>query len=185
VLGVLPGLLGIIQATEVIKLICKIGEPLIGRMLLVDALTMKFQELRLKRDPACPLCGANRTIHELIDYDQFCGVRGEPTAMTGDIQPEELKRRLDAGEMLFILDVREPHEYQIANLGGHLIPLNDLPKRLNELDPNREIITHCKMGGRSSQAVDFLRQQGFKNVRNLTGGINAWSEKVDPKIPKY
>jgi len=185
VLGVLPGLLGIIQATEVIKLVCNIGEPLIGRMLLVDALTMKFQELRLKRDPACPLCGAHRTIHALIDYDQFCGLRGEPTAMTGDIQPEELKRRLDAGEKLFILDVREPHEYQIANLGGHLIPLNDLPKRLNELDPNREIITHCKMGGRSSQAVDFLRQQGFKNVRNLTGGINAWSEKIDPKVPKY
>ncbi len=185
VLGVLPGLLGIIQATEVIKLVCGIGQPLIGRMLLVDALSMKFQELRLKKDPDCPVCGTHRTVTELIDYDQFCGVRGGEVAMAGDIQPEELKQRIDAGEKLFILDVREPHEYQIANLGGHLIPLGDLPKRMGELDPSREIITHCKLGGRSAQAVDFLRQQGFKNVRNLTGGIQAWSEKVDPKVPKY
>ena len=105
--------------------------------------------------------------------------------MAGDIQPEELKRRMDAGEELFILDVREPHEYQIANLNGHLIPLNDLPKRIQELDPNREIITHCKLGGRSAQAVDFLRQQGFKNVRNLAGGISAWAERIDPKMPRY
>jgi sulfur-carrier protein adenylyltransferase/sulfurtransferase len=185
VLGVLPGLLGIIQATEVIKLICGLGQPLVGRMLLVDALTMRFQELKLRKDPDCPVCGLNRTVTELIDYDQFCGVRGGEVAMAGDIQPEELKRRRDAGEDLFILDVREPHEYQIANLGGHLIPLNDLPKRIQELDPSREIITHCKMGGRSAQAVDFLRQQGFKNVRNLTGGINAWAERIDPKMPRY
>ncbi len=185
VLGVLPGLLGVIQATEVIKLVCGIGEPLIGRLLLVDALAMKFQELRLKKDPDCPVCGTHRTVRELIDYDQFCGVRGGEVGMAGEIQPEELKRRMDAGEKLFILDVREPHEYQIANLGGHLIPLGDLPKRVRELDPNREIIAHCKLGGRSAQAVDFLRQQGFKNVHNLTGGINAWSEKVDPNVPKY
>ncbi len=185
VLGVLPGLLGVIQATEVIKLVCGIGEPLIGRLLLVDALAMKFQELRLKKDPDCPVCGTHRTVKELIDYDQFCGVRGGEVGMAGEIQPEELKRRMDAGEKLFILDVREPHEYQIANLGGHLIPLGDLPKRVRELDPNREIIAHCKLGGRSAQAVDFLRQQGFKNVHNLTGGINAWSEKVDPNVPKY
>ncbi|ABF39208.1 UBA/THIF-type NAD/FAD binding protein [Candidatus Koribacter versatilis Ellin345] len=184
VLGVLPGLLGIIQATEVIKVACGIGQPLIGRMLLVDASTMKFQELRLKRDYQCPACGT-RTLKELIDYDQFCGIRGQESSVAGDITVEELKRRLDAGEKPFILDVREPHEYQIANLGGHLIPLNDLPKRIGELDPTQEIITHCKMGGRSQQAVDFLRQQGFKNAKNLTGGINAWSEKVDPKIPKY
>jgi adenylyltransferase/sulfurtransferase len=185
VLGVLPGLLGMIQATEVIKLVCGIGQPLIGRMLLVDALTMKFQELKLKKDPECPVCGANRTVTELIDYDQFCGVRGAETAVAGDIQPEELKRRIDAGEDLFILDVREPHEFQIANLGGYLIPLGDLPLRVNELDPHREIVAHCKAGGRSAKAVEFLRQQGFKNVRNLAGGITAWSEKVDPSIPKY
>jgi sulfur-carrier protein adenylyltransferase/sulfurtransferase len=185
VLGVLPGMLGIIQATEVIKLIAGIGEPLIGRMLMVDALTMRFRELRLRKDPDCPLCGPNRTITELIDYDQFCGIRGEEIPVAGDIQPEELKRRIDAGEDIFILDVREPHEYQTANIGGHLIPLGDLPKRTSELDPDREIVAHCKAGGRSAKAVEFLRQQGFKNVRNLTGGITAWSEKVDPKIPKY
>ena len=184
VLGVLPGLMGIIQATEVIKLACGIGKPLIGRLLMVDALTMNFKELRLKRDPECPACGT-RTLTHLIDYDQFCGVRGQETLVAGDMTVEELKRRLDSGEKPFILDVREPHEYQIANIGGHLIPLNDLPKRLGELDPNREIVTHCKMGGRSAKAVDFLRQQGFKNVKNLTGGIAAWSEKIDPKVPKY
>lgn len=185
VLGVLPGLLGIIQATEVIKLLCGLGQPLIGRMLLVDALTMNFQELRLKKDPDCPACGRHRTLTELIDYDQFCGVRGGEVPVSGEMQPEELKRRLDAGEQLFILDVREPHEYQIANLGGHLIPLNDLPKRLHELDPNREIVAHCKAGGRSAKAVEFLRQQGFKHVHNLAGGILGWSEKVDPSVPKY
>jgi molybdopterin/thiamine biosynthesis adenylyltransferase/rhodanese-related sulfurtransferase len=185
VLGVLPGLLGVIQATEVIKFICGIGEPLIGRMLLVDALGMKFQELKLRKDPDCPVCGTNRTVKELIDYEQFCGVRGAETPVAGDIQPEELKRRLDAGEDLFILDVREPHEYQIANLGGHLIPLGDLPKRLHELDSKREIVAHCKAGGRSAKAVEFLRQQGFKNIHNLAGGITAWSDKIDPKVPKY
>jgi molybdopterin/thiamine biosynthesis adenylyltransferase/rhodanese-related sulfurtransferase len=185
VLGVLPGLLGIIQATEVIKLVCGIGQPLIGRMLLVDALAMKFQELKLKKDPACPVCGTNRTVKKLIDYDQFCGIRGQEVPVTGDIQVEELKRRIDAGEDLYILDVREPHEYQIANIGGHLIPLGDLPKRVSELDPTREIVAHCKGGTRSAKAVEFLRQQGFNNVKNLAGGITAWSEKIDPKIPKY
>ncbi|HEY3929947.1 MAG TPA: molybdopterin-synthase adenylyltransferase MoeB [Candidatus Koribacter sp.] len=184
VLGVLPGLMGVIQATEVIKLACGIGQPLIGRMLLVDALTMKFQELRLKKDPECPMCGT-RTIQQLIDYDQFCGIRGQEQQQVGDMTVEELKRRLDAGENLYILDVREPHEYAIANIGGHLIPINDLPKRLGELDRTREIVAHCKGGGRSAQAVDFLRQQGFTNVKNLSGGITAWSEKIDPKVPKY
>jgi molybdopterin/thiamine biosynthesis adenylyltransferase/rhodanese-related sulfurtransferase len=189
VLGILPGLVGIIQATEAIKLILGAGEPLIGRLLMVDALAMSFRTLKLRKNPECPACGAHPTIKKLIDYEQFCGIPAaahqEPAVNANDITPEELKRRLDAGEDLFVLDVREPNEYQIANLGGYLIPLGDLPKRVNELDSSREIVAHCKMGGRSAKAVDFLRQAGFKKVRNLTGGITAWSEKVDPKVPKY
>jgi molybdopterin/thiamine biosynthesis adenylyltransferase/rhodanese-related sulfurtransferase len=189
VLGILPGLVGIIQATEAIKLILGAGEPLIGRLLMVDALAMSFRTLKLRKNPECPACGAHPTITKLIDYEQFCGIPAtahqEPAANANDITPEELKRRLDAGEDLFVLDVREPNEYQIANLGGYLIPLGDLPKRVSELDSSREIVAHCKMGGRSAKAVDFLRQAGFKKVRNLTGGITAWSEKVDPKVPKY
>jgi molybdopterin/thiamine biosynthesis adenylyltransferase/rhodanese-related sulfurtransferase len=188
VLGILPGLVGLIQATEAIKLILGAGQPLIGRLLLVDAMGMKFRELKLRKNPDCPVCGTHPTVTRLIDYEQFCGIRGEekPVA-TGvpEIQVEELKRRLDAKEDLFVLDVREPHEYQICNLGGHLIPLNDLPKRVNELDSSREIVVHCKMGGRSAKAVEFLQQSGFKKVHNLTGGINAWAERVDPKMPKY
>jgi adenylyltransferase/sulfurtransferase len=188
VLGILPGLVGIIQATETIKLILGSGEPLIGRLLLVDALAMRFRELKLRKNPECPVCGDSPTIKQLIDYEQFCGIRGEekPVAATMlDMTPEELKQRLDAGDELFVLDVREPHEYQICNLGGHLIPLNDLPKRVSELDSNREIVVHCKMGGRSAKAVDFLKQAGFGKVHNLAGGINAWAERVDPKMPKY
>ena len=177
VLGILPGLLGVIQATETIKLILGSGEPLIGRLLLVDALGMRFRELKLRKNLDCPVCGANPTVTELIDYNQFCGIRGEeaPTTVTGipEIQPEELKRRLTAGEDIYILDVREPHEYQICNIGGHLIPLGDLPKRVSELDSSREIVVHCKMGGRSAKAVDFLRQAGFSRVHNLTGGIHG------------
>ncbi|MHB8214756.1 MAG: molybdopterin-synthase adenylyltransferase MoeB [Candidatus Sulfotelmatobacter sp.] len=188
VLGILPGLVGVMQATEVIKLILGAGEPLIGRLLLIDALGMKFRELKLRKNPDCPVCGTHPTVTKLIDYNQFCGIRGEEKPVeTGvaEIQVEELKRRLDAKEDLFVLDVREPHEYQICNIGGHLIPLNDLPKRVNELDSSREIVVHCKMGGRSAKAVEFLRQAGFKKVHNLTGGINAWAERVDPKVPKY
>ena len=189
VLGILPGLVGVIQATEAIKLILEAGEPLIGRLLLVDALAMNFRTLKLRKNPECPACGTHPTIKKLIDYEQFCGIppaaAQQPAANANDMTPEELKRRLDAGEDLFVLDVREPNEYQIANLGGYLIPLGDLPKRVNELDSSREIVAHCKMGGRSAKAVDFLRQAGFKKVRNLAGGINAWSEKVDPKVPKY
>ena len=187
VLGILPGLVGIIQATETIKLILGSGEPLIGRLLLVDALAMRFRELKLRKNPDCPVCGTHPTVTELIDYNQFCGIRGEESVTTtmADMTPEDLKRRLDAGEDLFVLDVREPHEYQISNLGGYLIPLNDLPKRMNELDSSREIVVHCKMGGRSAKAVDFLRQSGFHKVYNLAGGINAWAERVDPKMPKY
>ena len=189
VLGILPGLLGVIQATEVIKLILGAGDPLIGRLLLVDALGMKFRELKLRKNPDCPACGTHPTLTGLIDYNQFCGIRGEESqpveAGIPEIEVEELKRRLDSGEDLFILDVREPHEYQIANLGGHLIPLNELPKRIHELDTSREIVAHCKMGGRSAKAVRFLRQAGFEKVHNLKGGITAWSERIDPKIPKY
>jgi molybdopterin/thiamine biosynthesis adenylyltransferase/rhodanese-related sulfurtransferase len=188
VLGILPGLVGIIQATEVIKLILGIGDPLIGRLLLIDALGMSFRQLKLRKNPDCPVCGKNPTITELIDYEQFCGIRGEEAPVEtvgGEMEVEELKRRLDAGEDIYVLDVREPHEYQIANIGGHLIPLGDLPNRINELDTSREIVAHCKSGGRSGKAVTFLRQAGFKKVHNLAGGITAWAERVDPKMPKY
>ena len=187
-LGILPGLVGVMQATEAIKLILGKGEPLIGRLLLVDALGMRFRELKLRKNPDCPACGAHPSITRLIDYNEFCGIRGEEApVMTNipEIQPEDLKRRLDAGEDLFILDVREPHEYQICNLGGYLIPLGELPKRVHELDSSREIVAHCRSGVRSGKAVDFLRQAGFKKVKNLTGGILAWSDKVDSSVPKY
>ncbi len=188
VLGILPGLLGVIQATEVIKLILGAGDSLVGRLLLVDALGMRFRELHLRKNPDCPVCGAHPTIHELIDYDEFCGIRGaEAPAASGvpEIQPAELKVKLDAGEDIFILDVREPHEYQICNLGGHLIPLGELPARMNELDSSREIVAHCRSGVRSAKAVTLLRQAGFGKVKNLAGGILAWSDKVDPTLPKY
>ncbi len=188
VLGILPGLVGVIQATEAIKLILGKGEPLIGRLLLVDALGMKFRELKLRKNPDCPVCGTHPTVTKLIDYNQFCGIRGEEAPVTTNvpaIAPQELKRRLDAGEDIFVLDVREPHEYQICNINGYLIPLGDLPKRVSELDSSREIVAHCRSGVRSAKAVDFLRQAGFKKVKNLTGGILAWADKVDPKMPKY
>jgi adenylyltransferase/sulfurtransferase len=189
VLGILPGLIGVMQATETIKLILGAGEPLIGRLLLVDALAMRFRELKLRKNPDCPVCGDHPTVTELIDYEQFCGMRGEEKtvgANIGDMTPDELKQKMDAGDKnLFVLDVREPNEYQICNLGGQLIPLNDLPKRVGELDKSKEIVVHCKMGGRSAKAVDYLKQQGFTNVHNLVGGINAWAERIDPKMPKY
>jgi adenylyltransferase/sulfurtransferase len=188
VLGILPGLVGVMQATEVIKLILGQGEPLIGRLLLIDALGMKFRELKLRKNPDCPACGTHPTITKLIDYNEFCGIRGEekPVEMgIPEMQVEELKRRLDAGEDLYVLDVREPHEYQICNIGGHLIPLGDLPKRVNELDSSREIVAHCRSGVRSAKAVGFLQQAGFKKVHNLAGGILAWADRVDPKMPKY
>lgn len=188
VLGILPGLVGVMQATEVIKLILGKGEPLIGRLLLVDALGMKFRELKLRKNPDCPVCGTHPTVTKLIDYNEFCGIRGEEKPVevgAPEIQVEELKRRLDAGEDLFVLDVREPHEYQICNIGGYLIPLGDLPKRVNELDSSREIVAHCRSGVRSAKAVAFLQQAGFKKVHNLAGGILAWADRVDPKMPKY
>ena len=195
VLGVLPGIIGIIQATEAIKVIVGIGEPLIGRFLIYDALRMKFRELKLRKDPDCPVCGTHPTVTKLIDYQQFCGMRPEPAAAqtaTGaavndwEITPVELKKRLDAGEDLFILDVREPNEYQINRIpGSTLIPLGELPRRYKELDPNREIIAQCKMGGRSAKAQEFLKSVGFGKVKNLRGGILEWIDKVDPSQPKY
>ncbi|MGE0407094.1 MAG: ThiF family adenylyltransferase, partial [Candidatus Korobacteraceae bacterium] len=188
VLGILPGLVGVMQATEAIKLILGSGDPLIGRLILVDALAMRFRELKLKKNPDCPACGKNPTVRELIDYNEFCGIRGEEKPVeTGVpvISPEELKQRLDRGDNLFILDVREPHEYQICNLNGHLIPLGDLPKRVHELDSSKEIIAHCRSGARSAKAVEFLRQAGFQKVKNLTGGVLAWADKIDPSMPKY
>ncbi len=188
VLGILPGLVGVMQATEAIKLILGKGEPLIGRLVLVDALGMRFRELKLRKNPDCPACGTHPTVRELIDYNQFCGIRGEEKPVEAGVPAltvEELKQRLDRGDDIFILDVREPHEYQICNLGGYLIPLGDLPKRVHELDSSREIVAHCRSGVRSAKAVDFLRQAGFQKVKNLTGGVLAWSDKIDPTMPKY
>lgn len=187
VLGILPGVIGVIQATEAVKLILGKGEPLIGRLMLYDALAMRFRELKLRKNPECPICGPNRTIHELIDYHQFCGVLPEaPAPVTGEIEPAEVKARLDRGEDFQFLDVREPHEYQICSIpGAKLIPLGDLPKRVHELDMAREIVAHCKSGVRSGKAIDFLKSVGFKNLRNMKGGILAWSDKVDPTVPKY
>jgi len=188
VLGILPGLVGVIQATETIKLILGQGDSLAGRLLLVDALGMKFRELKLRKNPDCPACGTHRTITKLIDYEEFCGVRGQEEPAGNDIPTisvEELKKKIDAKADIFILDVREPHEYQICNLNGYLIPVGDLQERVSELDSSREIIAHCKMGGRSAKAVNFLRRAGFKKVYNLTGGITAWAEKIDTSMPKY
>ncbi len=189
VLGILPGLIGLIQATEAIKLILGSGEPLIGRLLLVDALGMRFRELKLRKNPDCVVCGTHPTVTKLIDYEQFCGVRGEekPVISGGvpEISVEELKQRLDAKDDLFILDVREPHEYKICNLNGHLIPLNDLPKRMSELDSDKEIVVHCRSGARSAKAVAFLQTAGFTKVKNLAGGVLAWSDRIDPKMPRY
>ena len=188
VLGVLPGIVGSIQAMETIKLIIGKGSTLVGRLLLFDALEMRFRELKLRKNPDCPLCGERRTIHALIDYQEFCGIRGEeaaPKVEVPEITPRDLKARLDRGDDLFILDVREPHEYQICQLGGYLIPLGDLPRRVNELDTSREIVAHCRSGKRSADAVAFLRQAGFKKIWNLKGGILAWSDEVDPRVPKY
>jgi len=189
VLGVLPGIVGSLQALETIKLIIGKGDSLEGRLVLFDALAMKFRELKLRKNPHCPMCGTHRKIHELIDYNEFCGIRGEEEPESDlhvpEITPRELKEKLDRGEDIFILDVREPHEYQICNLRGHLIPLGELPRRVHELDSAREIVAHCKSGKRSAQAVDFLRQAGFRKVSNLRGGILSWSTEIDSNVPRY
>jgi adenylyltransferase/sulfurtransferase len=191
VLGVLPGIIGVIQATETVKLIMGIGEPLIGRFLIYDALRMTFRELKLRKDPDCPVCGTHPTIKQLIDYEQFCGIVPAKPESTGvntatEITAVELKQRIDRGDALRIIDVREPNEYQINRIAGStLIPLGDVPKRFVELNPEEEIVVHCKVGGRSAKAADFLRSAGFKRVLNLKGGILDWIDKVDPSQPKY
>lgn len=189
VLGILPGVVGLIQATEVIKLILGQGEPLQGRLMLYDALAMKFRELKIRRNPECQ--GKCSVVKELIDYQQFCGVPHQeaplpaPVSKT-DISPQDVKLLIDNNANFMLLDVRETHEYQICRIEpAHLIPLGELPRRLNELDKNADIVVHCKMGGRSAKACDLLRAQGFTKVRNMTGGILAWSDKVDPSVPKY
>ncbi len=189
VLGILPGTIGVIQATEAVKLLLGIGEPLVGRLLLFDALKMSFRELKLRKDPDCPICGKNRTIHKLIDYNQFCGIAPQPQqpeAAGWEIDPVELKARLDRQDPLFLLDVREPHEWQICRIpGAHLIPLGQLPAKLDRLSRTEEIVAYCRSGVRSGKAVDLLRKSGFTRLKNLKGGILAWSDKVDPSVPKY
>ncbi|CAN5779154.1 molybdopterin-synthase adenylyltransferase MoeB [soil metagenome] len=189
VLGVLPGVIGVIQATETIKLILKTGKPLVGRLMLYDALNMQFRELKLRRDVDCPICGEHPSIKALIDYDAFCGItppKAGATTAVPEIPVEELKKRLDRGDDVFVLDVREPNEFQICRIeGSTLIPLGQLPARTQELDANREIVVHFKMGGRSAKAVALLQERGFKNVHNLAGGILAWIDRVDPSQSKY
>ncbi len=190
VLGILPGTIGLIQATEAVKLILGAGEPLVGRLLLYDALAIRFRELKLRRNPECPVCGDHPTITKLIDYQEFCGVpqhKQEPVSeKPGEISPVEVKQKIDRGDPFVLIDVREPHEWQICHIPqAKLIPLGELPKRVNELDSAVEIVAHCKSGMRSAKAVDFLKQAGFKKVKNMTGGILAWSDKVDPSVPKY
>jgi adenylyltransferase/sulfurtransferase len=193
VLGVLPGIIGTIQATEALKLLLGVGESLVGRLLILDALRMRFREIKLRKDPQCPACGENPTVRELIDYERFCGYQpeneGEPEM--GEI-PEmnvtELKRRLDQGEPLTIIDVREPYEWNIGNLepyGARLIPMGQLAKRLDEIDPKEEIVLQCRSGARSGRALEFMREHGYDRLWNLKGGILAWSNEVDPSIPKY
>jgi adenylyltransferase/sulfurtransferase len=204
VLGVLPGVIGTIQATEAIKVLLGIGEPLVGRLLVYDALSMRFRELKLRKDPECPVCGAHPTVRALIDYDQFCGIApatastnahgaGTPAAvaapnasMVPEITPLELKARIDRGDDLVLLDVREPHETQICDLDGStLIPLGDVPRRFSELDRGRDLVVYCRSGVRSARAVQFLARQGFDRAVNLTGGILRWIDEVDPAQPKY
>jgi adenylyltransferase/sulfurtransferase len=189
VLGILPGAIGTIQATETVKLILGIGEPLIGRLMLYDALGMSFREMKLRKDPNCPVCGENPTVTELIDYQEFCGIPQAAAAEQANGVPEisvtELKRKMDAGENINVLDVREPHEYEVANIGVRLVPLGELPQRLAEFDQNENFAIHCKTGGRSAKAVKLLQDAGFQNVYNVKGGITAWSEEIDPSIPTY
>jgi len=192
VLGILPGVIGVLQAIETVKLILGIGDPLIGRLLLFDALKMRFREMKLRKNPDCPMCGKVRTITGLIDYEQFCGApaREGPAHQEMPKVPEitcrDLKKKIDARKPFALIDVREPHEFQISRIpGSTLIPLGDVPKRWQEIPSDQEIILHCKAGVRSAKALIFLRQQGYKNLLNLKGGIDAWSEEVDPSLPRY
>jgi adenylyltransferase/sulfurtransferase len=189
VLGILPGTIGVIQATETVKLILGAGEPLIGRLLLYDALRMSFRELKLRKDPDCPICSDHRTIHKLIDYNQFCGIGTQPEAALPadwEIDPVELKQMIDRQEPFFLLDVREPHEWDICRIpGAQLIPLGQLPANMNRLNSADHIVAYCRSGVRSGKAVDLLKKSGFRKIKNLRGGILAWSDKVDPSVPKY
>ena len=190
VLGVLPGIIGCIQATEIIKLALGKGEPLINRLMLYSALDMKFRELKLRRDPKCPICGENPTITELVDYQEFCGIGDEPDepqSHPDEVSVQEMKKAMDdSSSGIAFLDVREYDEVEIAKIDGvPLIPLGELPQRFTELDPNQTIYIHCKVGGRSLKAVEFLKQQGFKYCKSVAGGINAWSDVIDSSVPRY
>jgi sulfur-carrier protein adenylyltransferase/sulfurtransferase len=188
VLGVLPGIIGCIQATEILKLAIGRGGSLVGRLLLFNALDMKFRELKLRRDPECPICGEHPTIKALIDYEQFCGIVPEPaTANPDEVTVQEMKRALDDPRLgIKVIDVREPFEYEIAHIDGvPLLPMSQLRQRFTELDPNQQYYLLCKVGARSHQAVEFLREQGFKYVKNVRDGIDAWSEEIDSNVPRY
>jgi len=191
VLGVLPGIIGAIQANETIKIILGAPDILVNRLVLFDAWRMRFRELKLRKNPDCPVCGEHPTITELIDYEEFCGVRQQPQPETQNTMEEitatELKQRLDKGDDIQIIDVREPHEYEIAQIpNSRLIPLGQVLGRMNEIDPDRETVVHCKMGGRSAKAIEALKRTGFTgHLINLKGGITAWSNEVDPSVPKY
>ena len=191
VLGVLPGIIGTIQATEAIKLILGIGEPLIGRFVIYDALRMRFRELKLPKDPECAVCGAHPTITELVEYEGYCSsapLKGLTTlGQSGmDITVKELKERMDRGDAPTLIDVREPHEHAICTIpGAQLIPQGQLVEALANFDPSQEIVVHCKSGGRSARAVEFMKSRGFTNARNLAGGVIAWVTEIDPTQPKY
>ena len=191
VLGVLPGIIGVMQAIEAIKLIMGIGDSLIGRLVSFDALKLRFKEFKIRKDPNCPICGDHPTIHELIDYDQFCGIPQADAEAAKELEvptitAPELKTKIDRKDNFVLVDVREPFEYDICNISGSkLIPLGELPARLSELDSADEIVLHCKVGGRSAKALRILQDAGFRKLSNLQGGILAWSEKVDPSIPRY
>lgn len=188
VLGVLPGVIGTIQAIETIKLIIGQGEPLIGRLLLYDALEMRFRVLKLRKDPGCPVCGEHPTLTELIDYEAFCGITPDENLGQGwEITPKDLQTRLsDGSNHLVLLDVREPVEWEIVHLpNAKLIPLGKVPERINELDTADEIVVYCKVGGRSASALQFLRQSGFRKAKHLRGGIDAWARQIDPEMPRY
>jgi molybdopterin/thiamine biosynthesis adenylyltransferase/rhodanese-related sulfurtransferase len=191
VLGVLPGIIGVLQAIEAIKLIIGLGDSLIGRLVSFDALKLRFREFKIRKDPNCPICGDHPTIHELIDYDQFCGIpqadaEAEKEMDVPTITASELRKKLDRKEKFVLVDVREPYEYDICNIpGSKLIPLGELPARLSELDSADDIVLHCKVGGRSAKALKILQEAGFRKLSNLRGGITAWSDEVDPSVPKY
>jgi molybdopterin/thiamine biosynthesis adenylyltransferase/rhodanese-related sulfurtransferase/molybdopterin converting factor small subunit len=187
VLGVLPGIIGSLQALETIKWIIGAGDSLVGRLLLFDALKLRFRELQLRKDPACPICGTQPTIRELIDYEAFCGIGAEPAYAGPEISAEELRAEMDSkGSALVLIDVREPHEWDIAHIeGARLIPLGQLPERLGELDGHAEIVTHCHHGVRSMKALALLKGAGFGRVRSLAGGIDAWADRIEVGMPRY